>query len=538
MKLNLNLSGRISLGYLFIILIAVIATVSCILMLNSNKEMDNKIKKTYMPGYLLLRNLSTVAEESQKLSNNWIYQPNKEDKERLLFLQNVEYNKIKGGFEKVTSEYNNKEEANIIQSTLQDFEEIIGIQKQMMDKLSDDSLYSNDVAVDAAITLLEKSISPKTELLLKKLGGLSIDYDTKINSTQEDKQRSYELLSGLLIAMIVLFIVAALLSYIYTNRGVVKPIMQLESVITALGQGKTVSIEVGKREDEIGKMSQAIMNLMSGMEEKLIFAEKIGKGYYDESFNLLSEEDTMGRALITMCDNLKANAKEEKTRTWATEGLAQIGSILRSINQSNTDLFANIIKFVVNYTRSNQAGLFILNKDDSNDEYLELSSCYAYERKKYQERKIYPGEGLVGQCMLERETMYLTEVPKNYVNITSGLGQANPTAILIVPLKINNDLQGILELASFRIYEKHEIEFIERLAENIAATVSNIRVADRTKILLQQSQQLAEDLKSQEEEMRQNMEELSATQEEMSRKEHDYLARIKQLESEAQILKG
>ena len=140
------------------------------------------------------------------------------------------------------------------------------------------------------------------------------------------------------------------------------------------------------------------------------------------------------------------------------------------------------------------------------------------------------GSGLVGQCILEKGTLYLTDVPDNYVRITSGLGGANPNALIIVPLKSNEQVYGALELASFERFKPHEISFIEKIAESIAATVGTARGSERTKELVEQLQQQTEEMKSQEEEMRQNMEELSATQEEMLRKEKEYVSRIQELE--------
>jgi transcriptional regulator with GAF, ATPase, and Fis domain len=164
-----------------------------------------------------------------------------------------------------------------------------------------------------------------------------------------------------------------------------------------------------------------------------------------------------------------------------------------------------------------------------------LVSCYAYERKKFLSRKVDIGQGMIGQCFLEKEKIHLIEIPDDYVNITSGLGAANPTSLLLIPLKTNDVVYGVLELASFKTYKDHEVEWVERLAESVASTVASVRANDNMRQLLEQTQQQAEEMKSQEEEMRQNMEELSATQEEMSRKEREYINRISELEAQQQI---
>jgi hypothetical protein len=267
------------------------------------------------------------------------------------------------------------------------------------------------------------------------------------------------------------------------------------------------------------------------------FVREIGKGNFnarlegitDENFDL--NKQNLAGELVNMKVKMKASAEEEKKRVWATEGLANFGELLRTSSHDLSKLSEEVVIFVVKYLKANQGGIFILNDEDENNKYLELVAAYAFERKKYLTKKIGIGEGLVGQTYLERETIHLKQLPKNYVAITSGLGGANPHTLVLVPLKIEETVLGVLEIASFKDFEKHEIEFCEKIGESIASTISSVKINERTRYLLEQSQQQSEEMKAQEEEMRQNMEELQATQEEMGRKEKDYIQRIEQLEN-------
>ncbi|MGE4288981.1 MAG: GAF domain-containing protein [Salinivirgaceae bacterium] len=191
---------------------------------------------------------------------------------------------------------------------------------------------------------------------------------------------------------------------------------------------------------------------------------------------------------------------------------------------------------MVNYLDIVQGGLFILNEADE-EMYLELKAAVAFDREKMLNKKFRIGEGLVGRCAYEKLPIYLTEIPENYVTITSGLGTGNPRSIALIPALMENKVMGVIELVSFKKFEPFQLEFIAKVGENLASSISMVRINEKTQKLLEESQVQKDELAAQEEEMRQNLEELQATQEEMKRKEleltqinEDLLTKIKQLE--------
>ncbi|MEM6841565.1 MAG: GAF domain-containing protein [Bacteroidota bacterium] len=235
----------------------------------------------------------------------------------------------------------------------------------------------------------------------------------------------------------------------------------------------------------------------------------------DEAHEVNEKAKRSEQELKESLKQLEDAQEEEKQRQWVAEGIAQTVSMLRE-NDDLQSMSDRIISHIIRYINANQGGLFIVDEQDGN-KCLRLQACYAYGRKKFKEKTVAIGEGLLGQTYLEKEYNYLTDIPQDYVNITSGLGKANPRALLIMPLMINEEVEGVLELASLQEFKPHEIEFIQTLGENIAATLRNGRVSAQTKTLLEESQQQAEEMRAQEEEMRQNMEEMQATQEQSER---------------------
>ena len=331
----------------------------------------------------------------------------------------------------------------------------------------------------------------------------------------------------LLFGIPILTIIASVFLYKIAD-SVSKNIEELKNNITILSSGELVDIKETSAKNELGEMTSALKSMVFGLRNTANFANKIGHGELQVEYNALSVKDEIGNSLLIMRDNLSKIKDEDKRREWANTGTAQISELLRSTFTQVTDLYDAVLKFIITYTGSNQGGIFLI--EEGNSDHLHLVASYAYERKKFIEKKVMIGESLVGQCYLEQETIFLKQIPPNYINITSGLGDTPPSCIIIIPLKINEIMVGVLELASLNLYQPHERNLLEKFAENVASTIANVKINARTKVLLEQSQQQAEEMKAQEEEMRQNMEELTATQEEMKRKENEYLKKIEELE--------
>jgi GAF domain-containing protein len=267
------------------------------------------------------------------------------------------------------------------------------------------------------------------------------------------------------------------------------------------------------------------------------FALEIGRGNYNTAFKPASKDDVLGNSLLQMRDDLKAAAEEDQKRkiedeqrNWATAGLAKFGDILRKDNDKLDVLSYNIVSNLVDYLGANQGGIFVVGEDEMGNACLDLVACYAYNRQKFINKRLGMNEGLVGRCAQERETIYLTDVPDNYIRITSGLGDANPRCLLLVPMIMNDELFGVFELAAFDELQPFQIMFVEKIAETIASTLSTVRFNMQTARLLEQSKIQAEELATREEEMRQNMEELRATQEQSARREIEMQHKIELLQ--------
>jgi len=257
------------------------------------------------------------------------------------------------------------------------------------------------------------------------------------------------------------------------------------------------------------------------------FIEKIAEGNFSTEFKG-TKHDILTEKLDQMRQKLQLSADESQRRAFVREGQNEINQILRNQFIQSENGYLKILHFLQSYLNITQSGFYLIEKIQE-DEVLNLKACIAYNRQKFLERQLHPHEGLTGRCILEKKTIILSEFPKNYLNIVSGLGETPPQYLIIIPLLHNNKVTGVIELASLSPITSHGIEFLENTAETIASAVAGYQATARTKSLLEHAQLQAEQLRAQEEEMRQNTEELSATQEEMRRREAEYLRQIKDL---------
>lgn len=343
-----------------------------------------------------------------------------------------------------------------------------------------------------------------------------IDAAVKVKETQLTEQIKQVVFYIVGVAIFILSI--GLFVSFYFSKQLTNAILTIKERLKDLSNGWLVEKIESSRKDEVGEMTESLNSLVDGLRTYTSFAKEIGQGNLVQQFNPLSAEDVLGNELLSMRDNLKKAADEKNIRDWVNEGLAKLGEVLRRNNNDTKALSDEILKELVKYMKFNQGALFLL-QEDASEKHLELMSAYAYDKRKFINKRIPLGNGLTGQCALERNTIHLREIPANYVSITSGLGHALPRTLILVPLIHNEEVYGVIELASFKSLESYEIDFIEKVAESIASTISTVQVNERTRTLLQQSQQMSEELKAQEEELRQNQEELQATSEQMRRRQ-------------------
>ncbi len=276
------------------------------------------------------------------------------------------------------------------------------------------------------------------------------------------------------------------------------------------------------QEEEILTDKQKIEALEKEIEEAMLFVQQLRKDSTKATYKGdFIKPNSLISNLVKMQEEIQDLEEDKKNQIWVTTGLAKFSEILRNNFDTQRQMGDEILAQIIPYINAVQGGLFLIQEEEEKYTTLELIACYAYNRKKFIQKTVRIendyAEGLVGQVFLEKKEFYLTQIPQDYLKITSGLGEANPNYIFICPLLDGQEVIGVLEIASFRAFEPHHQDFIKKLCESLASTVISTRINERTRSLLQATREQTEELMAQDEELRQNMEELQTTQEEMQR---------------------
>ncbi len=515
---RLGLSQKILAGFFVLIALVTVNAIMSIRTLRTSAELVKNNLEVRVPSLEALEAFGHLATRLRMLTTNWAYVADShEDHRQLQHLLEVEYPTQKARLQALATKWESPAEQQQLSAVFATFDTAASVSQEVMLTLQSfddyEDFFKRSLAEERIATELVPAVGRQNQYLHQLLTAQR----QRLQRSNVEISGSFNWLRTVLVVITLIFFVVGLSSAGLTARMIARPIRELRDVIARLGRGELPehTSQHRRRRDEIGEIALAVDQLVTGLRQTSAFAREIGSGNLEAEFRMLSEQDVLGNALLEMRSSLQAVKAEETARQWATEGITQFNDVLRSHHAQVSDLADTVIRQLVKYVGANQGALFIreVATDAQAEDALVLTACYAWDRKKHLRKRLEMGEGLAGQAWREGNTILLTDVPDNYLQITSGLGKALPKCVLIVPMRVNEETFGVIEMASFSTFAPHQIQFIERVGENIAATVSGAIVSQRTAHLLEASQQQAEELRAQEEEMRQNLEELQATQE-------------------------
>jgi len=204
--------------------------------------------------------------------------------------------------------------------------------------------------------------------------------------------------------------------------------------------------------------------------------------------------------------NLKETTQKNMEQDWLKTNLARFARMLQG--QRDITTVAQMVLSELAPLVDAQQGVFYVNSIYNGQPVMRLLGGYAYKKRQNLLDQFRLGEGLVGQCMLERKRILVTNVPSNYVHISSGLGEAPPNNIVVLPVLFEGDIKAVIELSTFQTFSDTHLTFLDQLTESIGIVLNNIAANTRTEDLLLQSQSLDQELQSQQDELKKTNEQL------------------------------
>lgn len=257
-------------------------------------------------------------------------------------------------------------------------------------------------------------------------------------------------------------------------------------------------------DDEVGHLSASLNQMLSSFLAILQQTKEIAQGNYSAEIALRSDRDELVVAFSNMTKALRESTAQNQRENWIRTGQTELHERLRG-EQELIALAQGIISYIATRLDA-QVGAIYLGYEN---EPFKLLGSYAYTKRKNLSNEFKLGEGIVGQAALEKKTILLTNIPSDYIAVTSGLGEAVPRNLVVVPLVYRDVVEGVIELASFQEITDTYIQFLNQAAEGIAIAVNSARSRTRIQQLLEESQAQSEELQAQQEELRQTNEELA-----------------------------
>jgi len=230
------------------------------------------------------------------------------------------------------------------------------------------------------------------------------------------------------------------------------------------------------------------------------FSEKI-------TVNAKGEVAEIREKINEMVRNLEYTTQRNSEQDWLKTNYAKLSRDLQGLR--DLTVAATVMLSEISPLIGAIRGVFyILDASEGGGPQLKLLATYAYQGRTDTTRVWKLGEGLVGQCAVDKKPLHVMDIPADYVDVASGLGHAKPLELLLIPVLYEGHVKGIIELASFRPFTPVERTFLDQASDSFGTVLNTIQIDMHTEELLRQSQSMTEELQIQQEELRATNQEL------------------------------
>ncbi len=320
-----------------------------------------------------------------------------------------------------------------------------------------------------------------------------------------------------------------------------KKISTINSILKDISKG--IILEYSLQNSKNKEQLQPILLLSNNLNKLKEFSEHLKNQDFSFKYKKWSDNDIIGDNLIELNKNLFAEQQNALKKTeeqdkliWLNKGLSKFIEILKYQVIEIKELAYKITSQIVEYINANEGGFFIVEKDKNGQKYINLLAAYAMHKEKLLKRRIEFGEGLIGRVAIEKKLLFLTEIPDSYYKISTALGEGKPKSIVIIPMLFNDEIIGIIELSSLSVFTKLQLEFLERISENISANLAMWRASQQTTTLLKESQEQAKIQQEQQKTLEKHLKELEKLREDSEQREIELNSIIKAVDTSALLV--
>jgi|GEM_PF-545249 len=311
MKINITIKARIYWSFSLLVLLFVINGVITIITLNNNKKASAVLSRIIDPSLQAMDDLKKMMLESKMYTTNWVFlRYNQDDKESLKRLHDPDYGKLKERTNSFAGQWTNKNWIDSLDRIYAGFEQLLGIERSIMGALKEFKDYDDPVAKLEAERKVEEEVLPRTTALMNSLSNITIHEQEIRRQFHSNLESSTSLLRKVIILQAISIILIGFSLSMYMARVIIRPVNKLKLIVNDLGKGITRRIEDKGGRDEIGEMIRSVNNLTAKLSGTAAFAHEVGVRNFNMPFQPLSDEDTLGKSLISMRDNLRSSELE------------------------------------------------------------------------------------------------------------------------------------------------------------------------------------------------------------------------------------
>jgi CheY-like chemotaxis protein len=284
----------------------------------------------------------------------------------------------------------------------------------------------------------------------------------------------------------------------------------------------TADISPRGENDTLGTALQRMTTILREVSQ---VAEKVADGDYSVSIEQRGPSDLMAKSMTRMIRQLSSVTTENAKKIWISNGLTGIYDV--TLGKTDVQKIAQgVCNYLAAYLEAQILTFYVME-----DENLRLMGSYAYNKRKNKGETIEIGEGLVGQAALERKTIMITGIPKNYTRIHSSIGDAYPRNIIVIPFAVGKSLYGVIEIGSFKDLTEDKVALLESLKEPVAVVIQSVLEQSKTKELLEETQRQSEELQSVQEELQSTNENLEEQTQQLKASEEELKTQSEELRS-------